>query len=121
MYKKIIAIVPAAGVGQRALTASENTATQPKQYRLLNGKPMLLWSVQALLADSRVDQVRVVVAPNDPYAQEVLAGVPKVVVRSVGGATRAESVLAGLRDADLTELDWVLVHDAARPGLPLSL
>ena len=81
---------------------------------------MLLWSVQALLADSRVDQVRVVVAPNDPYAQEVLAGVPKVVVRSVGGATRAESVLAGLRDADLTELDWVLVHDAARPGLPLS-
>lgn len=120
MSKKIIAIVPAAGVGQRALDASNLDNVLPKQYRLLKGKPMLRWSVQAVLADLRVEQVRVVVAPDDLQAQAVLDGLERVVVRPVGGQTRAETVSAGLADAGLDNDDWVLVHDAARPGLPLS-
>jgi 2-C-methyl-D-erythritol 4-phosphate cytidylyltransferase len=120
MSKKIIAIVPAAGVGQRASSGPADAAPLPKQYRLLNGKPMLRWSVQALLADPRVDQVRVVVAGADVWAQAALEGLDRVVVRPAGGPSRAESVLAGLADAGLAEDDWVLVHDAARPGLSLS-
>lgn len=120
MSKKIIAIVPAAGVGQRALDTSNEGAAVPKQYRLLKGKPMLRWSVEALLADPRVEQVRVVVAADDPRAQTVLDGLARVVVRPVGGPTRAETVSAGLADAALDNDAWVLVHDAARPGLPLS-
>ncbi len=114
MYKKLIAIVPAAGIGARALTSS----SAPKQYRLLNGRPMLRWAVQALLADARIDQVRVAVAQGDAWVAQALDGLPRTVWRPCGGPTRAETVLAALREAGLEEGDWVLVHDAARPGLP---
>lgn len=117
MSKKIIAIVPAAGVGQRALTGSSALA---KQYRLLHGKPMLRWTVEALLAEPRIDQVRVAVSPTDTLASGVLAGLPRTVCRPCGGATRAQTVLGALHDAALAGNDQVLVHDAARPGLPLS-
>lgn len=114
MTKKIIAIVPAAGVGQRA----QSGQGLPKQYRLLKGEPMLRWAVKALLADARIEQVRVAVAPHDDWADAALAGLPRTVCRSCGGASRAATVMAALRDAQLAPDDWVLVHDAARPGLP---
>lgn len=109
---RIIAIVPAGGVGTRA------GASSPKQYRPLLGVPMLRWAVRALLADPRVDEVRVAVAPDDGDAQKVLEGLPRTVCRPCGGPTRAATVLGALRDAALAPGDWVLVHDAARPGLP---
>ena len=117
MSTKIIAIVPAAGVGQRAHTS---TGQPPKQYHLLAGKPMLRWAVEALLADPRVQQVRVAVSATDDRAQHVLDGLPRTVCRPCGGPSRAETVLAALRDANLGANDWVLVHDAARPGLPAA-
>ncbi len=80
--------------------------------------PMVKRSVLALLADDRVAQVRVVVSPGDTLASEVLAGVPRTLVRHCGGQTRDETVLQALQDAALSPQDWVLVHDAARPGLP---
>ncbi|HEY9281836.1 MAG TPA: 2-C-methyl-D-erythritol 4-phosphate cytidylyltransferase [Eoetvoesiella sp.] len=114
MTKKIIAIVPAAGVGQRAQTDQ----ILPKQYRLLKGEPMLRWAVKALLADNRIEQVRVAVAPHDDRAAGALAGLPRTVWRPCGGPSRAATVMAALQDAQLSIDDWVLVHDAARPGLP---
>jgi 2-C-methyl-D-erythritol 4-phosphate cytidylyltransferase len=40
---------------------------------------------------------------------------------ATGGATRAESVFNGLQHIDAVHgSDWVLVHDAARPCLPLA-
>lgn len=109
---RIIAIVPAGGVGQRAGTA------YPKQYRLLAGEAMLRRAVRALLADKRVEQVRVAVSESDSRAHEVLAGLPRTECRPCGGPTRAATVLGAVRDAQLHPDDWVLVHDAARPGLP---
>ena len=82
--------------------------------------PMVKRSVLALLADDRVAQVRVVVSPGDTLAAEVLAGLPRTLVRHCGGQTRDETVLQALQDAALGPEDWVLVHDAARPGLPLD-
>lgn len=119
MHTKLIAIVPAAGVGARAQD-DPSSAILPKQYRLLKGQPMLRWAVQALLADSRIDEVRVAVAPDDPWVAQALAGLPRTVWRPCGGPTRADTVAAALRDAGLDTDDWVLVHDAARPGLPAS-
>lgn len=113
---RLIAIVPAAGIGARA--ALPGTERQAKQYREIAGKPLLWHSVNALLRDSRIDQVRVIVAPGDSLAASVLGGSARITVRDCGGATRAETVLSGLRDAALLPHDWVLVHDAARPGLP---
>lgn len=120
MEPKLIALVPAAGIGARAASGlpTAGGSALPKQYRLLKGEPMLRWAVRALLADSRVAQVRVVVAPGDIWVQSALQGLKRTVWRACGGATRASTVQAGLLDAGLSDTDWVLVHDAARPGLP---
>ena len=112
---RIVALVPAGGVGARALSSD---AVMAKQYRLLAGVPMLRRAVQALLLDARIEQVRVVVAADDRLALPCLEGLPRTVCRPYGGATRAQTVLNGLQEAHLNAQDWVLVHDAARPGLP---
>nr|WP_240039569.1 2-C-methyl-D-erythritol 4-phosphate cytidylyltransferase [Achromobacter aloeverae] len=90
----------------------------PKQYRLLRGQPMLRHAVLALLADPRIREVRVAVAPDDPWAAQALAGLPRTVVSHCGGDTRAATVAHALADSGAAADDWVLVHDAARPGLP---
>ena len=115
---RIIAIIPAAGSGTRARRPGEDGL--PKQYRLLSGVPMVKRSVLALLADDRISQVRVAVSPDDRIAAEVLAGLTRTVVRPCGGQTRHETVMQALQEADLRTGDWVLVHDAARPGLPAT-
>ena len=115
---RIVALVPAAGIGARALKAGQDQT--PKQYRLLAGQAMLRYSVQALLADPRIQEVRVAVAPGDAQAESVLAGLPRTTCSPCGGPTRAETVLNALREVQLSPEDWVLVHDAARPGLPLD-
>lgn len=113
---RIIALIPAAGTGTRAQRPGETGL--PKQYRTLSGVPMVKRSVLALLADERVAQVRVAVSPSDTLAADALAGLPRTLVRHCGGQTRDETVLQALQDAALGPEDWVLVHDAARPGLP---
>lgn len=116
MDQTLIAIVPAAGMGVRA----GGTAGLPKQYRLLAGIPVLRRTVQALLAEPRIAQVRVAVSAGDARVDQALAGLPRTVWRECGGPTRADTVRAALRDAALPADAWVMVHDAARPGLPVE-
>lgn len=121
MSKKIIALVPAAGIGARArrqTTAALLKPDLPKQYELVNGLPMLRLSVMAMLADPRIDHVRVIVSPTDIWVEDALAGLERTTWRAVGGATRAETVRNGLKDLVPSAGQWVAVHDAARPGLP---
>jgi len=115
---KIVALVPAAGIGVRASLPGSKQI--PKQYQHVAGQPMLRHAVAALLQDARVQTVRVAVAPHDEKAAQALAGLPRTVWRPCGGETRAHTVLNALADANLSEGDWVLVHDAARPGLPAT-
>lgn len=119
MNTELIALVPAAGVGSRAVRPGQQHHL-PKQYQLIHGQSMLRHTVRALLADDRVMQVCVVVAPDDPWAESALQGLPRCRVLACGGGTRAETVLNGLRHMALSARSWVLVHDAARPGLPLD-
>ncbi|MGN6581063.1 MAG: 2-C-methyl-D-erythritol 4-phosphate cytidylyltransferase [Bordetella sp.] len=112
MTASLIALVPAAGIGARA------GGDLPKQYRPLKGQPMLRLAVQALLADPRVVQVRVAVSEGDGWVDEALRGLPRTVWRACGGPTRADTVARALADCKAADSDWVLVHDAARPGLP---
>ncbi len=79
---------------------------------------MLRLAVAALLADPRIAQVRVALAAGDAWGPDALSGLPRTVWRHCGGPTRAATVLAALEEARLPDSDWVLVHDAARPGLP---
>lgn len=117
------AIVPAAGVGLRL------GESIPKQYLSIGSMPLLQWTVDALLRAPWISTVLVVVAPGDRQAARLLAGQARVHVQAVGGATRRDSVLNGLQllmtqrpqgGPALRDSDWVLVHDAARPGLSLA-
>ena len=102
------AIVVAAGSGSRA--------GGDKQWRTLGDKPVVRWSVEALL-DAGAEEVVVVVAPDGlDRAAEALAGLTGW--RAVaGGAERADSVCAGLAALTGAADRPVLVHDAARPLL----
>jgi 2-C-methyl-D-erythritol 4-phosphate cytidylyltransferase len=109
--------MPCAGSGSRAGAAG------PKQYQHVAGVPMVLHTLRALARTPELSDVTIVVAPDDTQMQPLLtqhaaelAAVP-MQAAPVGGATRAASVLAGLRylaDQGVADTDWVLVHDAAR-------
>ena len=123
---KLIAIVPAGGVGQRANSGPGligQSQSVPKQYRLINGVSMLRWSVQALLAEPAMIRVYVGVQADDEHAEPALAGLERVTVCPAAGSSRALTVLRTLEtvihQGEVLLEDWVLVHDAARPGLPL--
>lgn len=108
------AIVVAAGKGLRVGGGT------PKQYRMLRGKPLIRWSVEEL-AYAGADVITAVVSPDaEADARAALAGV--VGLRFVhGGATRQESVRAGLEALAGDAPERVLIHDAARPDLPRAV
>jgi 2-C-methyl-D-erythritol 4-phosphate cytidylyltransferase / 2-C-methyl-D-erythritol 2,4-cyclodiphosphate synthase len=104
------AIIVAAGSGSRAGDGG------PKQFRVINGKPMVGHSVEALVGHSDVSSVIVVI--NQDHEMIAKAALEGLDVRFVsGGATRRDSVNNGLHILD-TNIDNVLIHDAARPFLP---
>jgi 2-C-methyl-D-erythritol 4-phosphate cytidylyltransferase/2-C-methyl-D-erythritol 2,4-cyclodiphosphate synthase len=108
------AIVVAAGKGLRV------GGDIPKQFRMLCGKPILRWSIDTL-THAGADVIVAVVSPEtEAEARALLAGV--VGVRFVhGGATRQESVRAGLEALVDAAPARVLIHDAARPDLPYEV
>jgi 2-C-methyl-D-erythritol 4-phosphate cytidylyltransferase len=103
-------VIVAAGAGVRAGTG------EPKQFRPILGVPMLLRAVRPFAAHPDVRQV--VVALPAAFAERPPAWLAPLVgerLRIVpGGATRVESVQAGLAALNAS-LAIVLVHDAARP------
>lgn len=108
---RVGAIVVSAGSGSRAGVG------EPKQYRLLGGKPVLTWSVLAMLQRNEIAAVVVCVPGGGvAQAQAILPVSPRVIVVE-GGKTRTDSVRAGLRALQPHAPDSVLIHDAARPGL----
>ena len=111
--EKIHVLIPCAGSGSRAGTAL------PKQYTLLEGQPLVIHTVKAFAQVAGLSQCLLVVAPGDVTLSDFLTqyGLGQWSVASVGGATRAQSVLAGLRhlhSQGASDADWVMVHDAAR-------
>ncbi|MEU3372955.1 2-C-methyl-D-erythritol 4-phosphate cytidylyltransferase [Streptomyces sp. NPDC006660] len=112
------AVVPAAGRGVRLGPGA------PKALRTLSGTPMLVHAVRAMAASRAVSLV-VVVAPPDGatevknlLAEHALPDRTDFLVVP-GGASRQESVKLGL-DALPPGFDAVLVHDAARPLVPVD-
>ncbi len=112
--QQVAAIIVAAGRGTRM-----NQPSQPKkQFRVVGGKTLLEWSVEAFRATGAVTSIVVVTGEEDiSFAREALwrSGIAtKVTAVVAGGATRQESVSRGL-EAIETEAEWIMVHDAARP------
>ncbi len=110
------AVVVAAGRGERF------GGSVPKQYAPLLGRPVLSWSLRALLAVREIDGVIVALARWDRRWRRLAESRDPRVTCCMGGDRREESVanamvaLAPFAEED----DWVLVHDAARPCLQSS-
>ena len=113
---RYIALIPAAGVGERMGTS------MPKQYAQLAGKPMLQHVMETFSTSSLISHTFVVVSANDAYISD-LPVLPRTTILKCGGAARQDSVTNGLLaiSSETEDDDWILVHDAARPGLTHDL
>ena len=95
------ALIVAAGRGRRA------GGDEPKQWRNLVGQTVLSRTIAAFRNHAAITQIVLVLHPDD-----VSRWTGDGVIVVTGGATRQESVMAGLR---AVTADLVLIHDAARP------
>jgi 2-C-methyl-D-erythritol 4-phosphate cytidylyltransferase len=116
MTARLCALVPAAGGGSRF--GSE----LPKQYADLAGRPMLVRTLDRLASALPLTLLVVALAPDDDRYDEVGGARAGVHVLRCGGATRAATVANALSALAprLADDDWVLVHDAARPCVPVD-
>ena len=115
--QNFFALIPAAGSGSRM------GDQMPKQYLPLAGNPMIRHALATLCNSPRLSRVFVVLSPGDgEWARHDWSEFSnKLSMLECGGATRAETVLNGLKAAQggaaIEDDDWMLIHDAARPCL----
>lgn len=90
-------------------------AARPKAFLLLAGRPLLLRAAEAFEAAPGVEAIVAVVPVGEQKAaHDLLAPLRKVTAVVAGGATRQDSVRAGLGALPASFDGIVLVHDAAR-------
>ncbi|MBI3812140.1 MAG: 2-C-methyl-D-erythritol 4-phosphate cytidylyltransferase [Nitrospirae bacterium] len=114
MKSRVAAIIPAAGFGRRMGHST------PKQFLLLNGIPILVYTLKVFESSPLIDEICLVVPPGmedrcrikllEPYH---LKKVGRVIS---GGETRQASVHQGLKKTS-PDADRVVVHDGVRPFL----
>ena len=115
------ALLPTAGNGSRL------GGELPKQFRLLAGRPMVSYAIQAFNETPQIDSIWIGVSPgfmDNPVLQKIANSGADIQVVPTGGPTRQETVrntLAAMMQSGIFEDDWILVHDAARPGITPAL
>jgi 2-C-methyl-D-erythritol 4-phosphate cytidylyltransferase len=118
---KCHAVLPTAGSGSRL------GGELPKQFQELAGKPMLAYALEAFLEAPQIESIWIGVSPSfieHPILKSLSKGSKPIHFLPSGGPTRQETVrntLAALLKAGIHVNDWVLVHDAARPGITPDL
>ncbi len=111
----VAAVIVAAGRGLRA------GADMPKQFRQIGGAPMIRRSLLMFVEHAKVGAVQTVIHQDDvAMFQSSVAGLD-VLPPVFGGATRQNSVRAGLEALAPRQPDIVLIHDAARPYASAAL
>jgi 2-C-methyl-D-erythritol 4-phosphate cytidylyltransferase/2-C-methyl-D-erythritol 2,4-cyclodiphosphate synthase len=107
-------IIPAAGFGSRMQSET------PKQFLQLAGEPILIRTIKSFLASENIHWVSLAIAADQHQQTDALLGKyipaqdrPRIIVTE-GGATRQQSVWAGLQ-ALPEDVEIILVHDGARP------
>jgi 2-C-methyl-D-erythritol 4-phosphate cytidylyltransferase/2-C-methyl-D-erythritol 2,4-cyclodiphosphate synthase len=115
MAARIAAIVLAGGRGVRSGSAL------PKQYRELDGEPVITPSLRLFVGHPQISFVQPVIHPDDQERYAAAAYGLALPAPVMGGSTRQDSVLAGLTALDRASPDFVLVHDSARPFATAAL
>ncbi len=122
--RKLWVVIAAAGISRRM------NSTTPKQYMALNQFPVITHTISQFLGNSNIAGVMVAIASNDHHWPSVLESFTAdnnnpgeqrlfLLKSCIGGNSRLDSVISGLESisSEVTSEQWVLVHDAARPGL----
>ena len=111
-----IALIVAAGIGSRM-----DNADKPKQFLLVEGKPLIIYTVKAFQENADID--RIIIVTSSDYKKQLSDwceqyGLSKVIDIVLGGDTRQASVYNGLKaikELGAKDDDIVLIHDGARP------
>lgn len=133
MHPALYVIIPAAGSGSR-MAANGKSSANPnsalaKQYLTLAGKPVLHYSLQLFCQHPQVNAVYLALSPDDQTWQSsawqkqmgAVLQHPHCHLLASGGASRAATVLNTLQQIEARDDDWIVVHDAARPGLTTAM
>jgi 2-C-methyl-D-erythritol 4-phosphate cytidylyltransferase len=113
--QKVGAIIAAAGESKRM-------GGMDKVFALLGGEPVLYRVIDAFHGCNSIDQIVVVVSRENLEKCRQLVAEPrgsKVIEACAGGRRRQDSVAAGL--SRLSQCQWVVIHDGARPLLTVDL
>jgi 2-C-methyl-D-erythritol 4-phosphate cytidylyltransferase/2-C-methyl-D-erythritol 2,4-cyclodiphosphate synthase len=105
-------LIPCAGTGSRF------GADIPKQFQKLAGKMVIEHSIDIFSSIEQIRSVWVGLTSLDQDSEDLKSAKVKTV--KTGGKTRAQTVLNTLEQMIQSQIplsDWVLVHDAARPGV----
>lgn len=114
-----IAVIFAGGTGQRM-----HTKSRPKQFLELNGKPIIIYTIELFDNHPEIDGVVVVCLESwIPFLKKMLRKfeINKVVGIVPGGETGQESIYKGLCATERylqsknSSDDIVLIHDGVRP------
>ena len=112
---RVVALVVAAGRGNRF------GGELPKQWQLLDGRPILRHSLGAFAAHPDIAEVRAVIHSDDRDRYDSAAAGLRLNAPIIGGATRQDSVRLGLEALANDPPDMVLIHDGARPFVDAGL
>jgi 2-C-methyl-D-erythritol 4-phosphate cytidylyltransferase len=121
---KVVAIIPAAGLGTRMASAPSARGKKPaatKQFTELGGTPILIRTLRKFAASPEVSEIYMALRGNEiagfrarleKEAKDILQ---KKIHLVEGGEHRQDSVANAMRSVSATDDDIVLVHDAVRP------
>jgi 2-C-methyl-D-erythritol 4-phosphate cytidylyltransferase len=115
MSIKVAAIIVAAGEGERM-------GGIDKMFALIHGRPVLAYVLDVFQACRKIDRIIAVMNAKNIEECRRLAATEswdKVKDICLGGKKRQDSVLEGLKRAK--EVDWVVIHDGARPLVTVDL
>jgi 2-C-methyl-D-erythritol 4-phosphate cytidylyltransferase len=120
--KNVIAILTAAGSGIRFNIGAKSG--KPKQFLKLKNKPVILYPLIAMQKCKAVSGFFIVSSPDYFDFLHSLAQkhkITKLMALVEGGKTRFESVKNAFSQIEfMTEADYVVIHDAARPNISVS-
>ncbi|WP_255531293.1 2-C-methyl-D-erythritol 4-phosphate cytidylyltransferase [Polynucleobacter sp. UK-Gri1-W3] len=119
--RKCHALLPTAGTGSRL------GGELPKQFQQLAGRPMVSYALEAFKESPQIQSIWIGVSPSfieNPILRSIANIGADIHAVPTGGPTRQETVrntLAAMMQSGIPGDDWILVHDAARPGITPTL
>lgn len=114
---KVIAIIPAAGLGTRMAPAGKK-GVPSKQFFEINGTPILIHTLRIFARNKQITQIVVALRKNEMEQFSRRLEREKIAAKVTmveGGEHRQDSVANALASLQAAPDDIVLVHDAVRP------